>query len=103
MRTQPLLLWSLNSLMPNGSIGIDRPDRIGCSWAADSASRTHCVSEGTVVWLGRLVDPRPNESLAQLCGVYRCSAGASANFPKPSISPASKSSPQVPCGFSMRG
>jgi hypothetical protein len=75
MRIEPLLLWSLNAVMPDGSVGIDRPDRISCSLSADAGGSGFCVPEGSVVWLGRYVVPQNNQSLAALCGQYKCTAG----------------------------
>lgn len=76
MRIEPLLLWSLNAALPDGSVGIDRPDQISCGTSTEAASSGFCLPEGFVVWLGRYVVPQKNESLQALCGRYKCTAGA---------------------------
>ena len=75
MRVEQLLLWSLNAVMSDGSVGVDRPDRMSCGLTTSAASSGVCLPEGMVVWLGRYVVPRKNESLAALCGRYQCTAG----------------------------
>ena len=75
MRVEQLLLWSLNAVMSDGSVGVDRPDRMSCGLTTGAASSGVCLPEGMVVWLGRYVVPRKNESLAALCGRYQCTAG----------------------------
>ena len=80
MRIEPLLLWSLNAALPDGGVGIDRPDRISCRLTTDNASSGACVPEGFVVWLGRYVVPERHESLEALCGRYKCTAGVNVFF-----------------------
>jgi hypothetical protein len=80
MRIEPLLLWSLNAALPDGGVGIDRPDRISCRLTTDNASSGACVPEGFVVWLGRYVVPERHESLEALCGRYKCTAGVKVFF-----------------------
>jgi hypothetical protein len=75
MRIQPLLLWSLNAILPDGGVGIDRPDRVSCSATMGTGSDHVCLPEGYVVWLGRYVTPQETESLASLCARYKCTAG----------------------------
>ena len=75
MRIEPLLLWSLNAILPDGGIGVDRPDQVSCGLMMDTGSNNPCLPEGYVVWLGRYVLPQENESLAALCSRYKCTAG----------------------------
>jgi hypothetical protein len=80
MRIEPLLLWSLNAILPDGGIGVDRPDQVSCGLMMDTGSNNPCLPEGYVVWLGRYVIPQENESLAALCSRYKCTAGVKHEF-----------------------
>jgi hypothetical protein len=80
MRINSLLLWSLNAVLPNGGVGIARPDQMSCgdpvtAPASYSAGSGTCVPQGFVVWLGRYVVTQENESLEALCARYKCTAG----------------------------
>jgi len=102
MGIEPLLLWSLNAVSFDGSTVVDRPDRISCGVSGDSAPMGSlgngvCLPEGFVVWLGRHVVPQQNESLADMCGRYKCTAGARVICSDDRSSPKFHALSQAPC------